>query len=204
MAGMGNLAATRASQAGGARVVARTGWTTAEELLALPDDGYRYELLRGELKRMSPAGNRHGRLAANIAASLWIHVRANGLGTVYAAETGYQLASAPDHVRAPDVSFIGRERLERTGETDGYWPGAPDLAVEVVSPGDRRAEVEEKVRDWLDAGAGMVLVVDFHRGRTVRIHRPPSHVVDLTGDDVVDGGDVVPGWRLPVSEIFDS
>ena len=201
---MGNPAATRASQAGGARMIAGTGWTTAGELLNLPDDGCRYELLRGELKRMSPAGNRHGRLAANVMISLGVHVRANGLGAVYAAETGYQLASDPDHVRAPDVSFIGRERLERTGETDGYWPGAPDLAVEVVSPGDRRAEVEEKVRDWLDAGAGMVLVVDFHRGRTVQVHRPPSRVVDLTEGDVVDGGNVVPGWRLPVSELFDS
>ena len=196
--------ATGTSQADEARVRARTGWMTAEDLLHLPDDGCRHELIRGKLKRMAPAGNRHGRLAANVAASLWIHVRVHGLGAVYAAETGYRLASDPDHVRAPDASFISSERLERTGETDGYWPGAPDLAVEVVSPGDRRTEVEEKVRDWLDAGARMVVVVDSHPGRTVRIHQPPSLVSTLTEDDVIDGGDVVPGWRLPVRKMFDS
>lgn len=199
---MGSVTGT--SQADEAHAGARTGWMTAEELLHLPDDGCRHELLRGKLKRMAPAGNRHGRLAANVAASLWIHVQAHGLGAVYAAETGYRLASDPDHVRAPDASFISRERLERTGETDGYWPGAPDLAVEVVSPGDRRTEVEEKVRDWLDSGAGMVVVVDAHHDRTVRIHHPPSLASTLTEDDVIDGGDVVPGWRLPVREIFDS
>ena len=164
--------ATGTSQADEAHVRARTGWMTAEDLLHLPDDGCRHELIRGKLKRMAPAGNRHGRLAANVAASLWIHVRAHGLGAVYAA--------------------------------DGYWPGAPDLAVEVVSPGDRRTEVEEKVRDWLDAGARMVVVVDSHPGRTVRIHQPPSLVSTLTEDDIIDGGDIVPGWRLPVRKIFDS
>ena len=181
-----------------------TSSMTAEDLLHRPDDGYRHELIRGELKRMSPAGHRHGRLAANVMISLGVHVRTHDLGAVYAAETGYQLASDPDHVRAPDVSFVSRERLARIGETDGYWPGAPDIAVEVVSPGDRYAEVEEKVRCWLDAGTRMVVVVDPPRNRTVRVHRPRSLVVDLTADEILDGGDVVPGWRLPIREIFDS
>lgn len=118
------------------------------------------------------------------------------------------LKSDPDTVRAPDVSFVSRERLEEIGETDGYWPAAPDLVVEVMSPNDRYADVEAryadveaKVLEWLDAGMRMVIVVN-PRTRSVRVHRSPSDVVDLTVDDVIEGGDVVPGWRLPVSRVF--
>jgi Uma2 family endonuclease len=73
------------------------------------------------------------------------HVEERGLGAVYAAETGFLLGRDPDTVRAPDAAFVRRERVEEVGETEGYWPGAPDLAVEVVSPGDAYAEVEGKV-----------------------------------------------------------
>lgn len=123
------------------------------------------------------------------------------MGEVYAAETGYILEFAPHTVRAPDVSFISRERLAEIGETDGYFPAAPDLAVEVVSPNDRYADVEAKVLDWLDAGTRMVIVVN-PRTLSVRVHRSPTDVVTLTLDDVIEGEDAVPGWRLPVSEIF--
>ena len=120
---------------------------------------------------------------------------------MYAAETGYILEFDPDTVRAPDVSFISRERLNAIGETDGYWPAAPDLAVEVISPNDRYADVEAKVLEWLDAGTRMVIVVN-PRTRSVRVHRSPSDVVTLTVDHVIDGEDVVPGWSLVVSRIF--
>ena len=174
---------------------------TADELLDMPDDGWRYELIRGELIRMSPAGNRHGKFAMRVGTPLGVYVDDNDLGEVYAAETGYFLAFDPDTVRAPDVSFISRERLDEIGETDGYWPAAPDLAVEVISPNDRYAEVEAKVLEWLDAGTRMVIVVN-PRTRLVRVHRSPSNVVTLTSDDVIEGGDVVPGWSLAVSRIF--
>ena len=175
---------------------------TAEDLLLLPDDGYRYELIRGELKQMSPAGNYHALLTANVTSSLVIHVRVDNLGRVYTGDPGYLISSDPDTVRAPDVAFISRERLEEIGETDGYWPGAPDLVVEVISPNDRYTEVEEKVTEWLEAGAKMVIVVNPRR-RSVRVHRSPSDVIDLTEGDVIDGADVVPGWTLPISEIFE-
>ena len=174
---------------------------TADELLDMPDDGYRYELIRGELIQMSPAGHAHGNFAANVSGPLWVYVRANDLGKVYAAETGYILDIDSHTVRAPDVSFVSRERLEEIGETDGYFPAAPDLAVEVISPNDRYIEVEAKVLDWLDAGTRMVVVVN-PRTRTVRVYRSPTNVADLILDDEIDGGDVIPGWRLPVSEIF--
>ena len=173
---------------------------TAEEILLLPDDGYRYELVRGDLKQMSPSGNYHGRLASNVNVPLGSYVRANDLGQTYVADTGYLISS--DTVRAPDVAFISRERLEKIGETDGYWPGAPDLVVEVISPNDRYTEVEEKVAEWLGAGARMVIVVNPRR-RSVRVHRSLSDVIDLTQGDVIDGADVVPGWTLPLSEIFE-
>ena len=174
---------------------------TADELLDMPDDGYRYELIRGELIQMSPAGNLHGNFAANVSGPLWVYVRANNLGKVYIAEAGYILDLDSHTVRAPDLSFISRKRLEEIGETHGYFPAAPDLAVEVVSPNDRYTEVEAKVLEWLDAGTRMVIVVN-PRTQTVRVYLSPTNFADLTLDDEIDGGNVVPGWRLAVSEIF--
>ena len=150
---------------------------------------------------MTPAGHHHGRVAINLTTPLDQHVRAHRLGVVFAAETGFRLESDPDTVRAPDVAFIQRERAEKVGDGDGYWPGAPDLAVEVVSPGDSFGEVEEKVFDWLDAGCRMVVVVN-PRKRTATVYRSRSDIAVLTEGDELDGGDVVPGWRLPVRELF--
>ena len=109
---------------------------------------------------MTPAGNEHGKIAMSVAWRLAQHVEAHGLGAVYAAETGFRLASDPDTVRAPDAAFVSQARLDAVGAVAGYWPGAPDLVVEVVSPGDRYGEVAEKVADWLAAGTQMVVVVE--------------------------------------------
>jgi Uma2 family endonuclease len=174
---------------------------TAEDLLRMPDDGFRYELVRGELRKMTPAGHQHGRIAINVTLPLAQHVRAHNLGTVYAAETGFRLAADPDTVRAPDVAFIRRDRVEAVDDVQGYWPGAPDLAVEVISPSDTYTEVEEKLFDWLDAGARLVIAVN-PRQHTVTVYRSRADIVQLTEDDTLDGGDVVPGWSLPVREVF--
>ena len=130
-------------------MVSKPRLVTAEELLNMPDDGYRYELVRGELRKMAPAGYRHGKSAGKINGLLFVHVTANNLGTVPTAETGFLLASDPDLVRVPDVAFVRREREEAVGIVDGFFPGPPDLAVEVISPHDRYTEVAEKVEDWL-------------------------------------------------------
>src|SRR5262245_36616574 len=120
---------------------------TADELLRLPDDGFRYELIHGELRRMSPAGSKHGVVAMNIALSLGSHVRTHALGRVFAAETGFLLSQDPDHVRAPDSAFVRKERADEVGDTEKFWPGPPDLAVEVISPSDTYTDVEERVFD---------------------------------------------------------
>lgn len=174
---------------------------TAEELLALPDDEFRYELIQGTLRQMAPAGGHHGYLASGIGASLHHHVKANDLGRVFAAETGFVLASDPDTVRAPDAAFVRKERVEEAGAVEGYWPGAPDLAVEVISPNDRYTEVEDKVMEWLEAGTRMVAVVNPQR-ETVTVHRSRRDITVLEAEDALDGGDVVPGWSLSVGELF--
>jgi Uma2 family endonuclease len=176
---------------------------TAEELFVMPDDGFRYELVEGELKKTVPVGSEHGYVALRFGRLLGNYVETSGLGRVYAAETGFNLASNPDTVRASDVAFVRRERVEVVGRVEGFWPGAPDLAVDVVSPGDTHAAVMGKAVAWLEAGCCMVLVADPEQD-AVTVYRSREDVRILVSEagDVIDGADVVPGWRLPVAEVF--
>ncbi len=175
---------------------------TAEELFDMPDDGFhRYELVRGELIKMPPPGAYHGKSATRVGMRLGNYVNENDLGEVYIAEVGFLIGSNPDHVRAPDVAFVRREREDEVGDTHRYFPGPPDLAIEVISPNDIYREVEEKVQDWLDAGTRMVIVINPRR-REVKVHTPLADTVTLTPGDTLDGGDVVPGWTMPVSGAF--
>jgi Uma2 family endonuclease len=175
---------------------------TADDLWRMPDDGFRYELVQGEIRRMTPAGARHGAVAINAGARLGQYVRENGLGVVFGAETGFKISANPDTVRAPDVAFVRRDRIGKAGIPDGYWIGAPDLAVEVVSPGDSYTEVQEKVLDWLAAGTRMVIVLDPGK-RVVSVHRATAATL-LGENDVLSGEDVVPGWSVAVKDdLFD-
>lgn len=175
---------------------------TAEELLNMPDDGFRYELIRGELKKMSPAGQFHGEYGSNIIISLGGYVKLNRQGKIYNSDTGFILARDPDDVRAPDAAFVSNRRLNEIGESAGFARGAPDIAVEVISPSDRYTEVDEKVCDWLNAGCRAVIVVN-PRNRTVKVHRSPTDVTTLTESDTLEISDVVPGWRMRVKDIFE-
>ena len=179
----------------------RAGLVSAEELLDMPDDGYQYELVRGELRKMAPAGARHSNIGMTVGTSLNFHVMSNHLGTVFGADGGFLLERNPDTVRAPDVAFVRRERMEEVGLMDSYWPGPPDLAVEVISPNDRYTEVVEKVEEWLKAGTRMVVVVDPRR-KVAAVHRSGREPVTLAEGAVLDGDDVVPGWRMALGDIF--
>jgi Uma2 family endonuclease len=174
---------------------------TAEELLRMPDDGFRYELVRGELVKMAPAGEEHGDIAMRVGAPLWQYVETNKLGRVYAAETGFQIASNPDTVRVPHAAFVSQQRIGEVRPGRGYRVGAPDLAIEVLSPSDTYTGVEDKVHDWLDAGTLMVIVVNPRR-QTVTVYRSRTDIVILTKDEELDGKDVVPGWTLRIADLF--
>jgi Uma2 family endonuclease len=173
---------------------------TAEDLERLPNDHMRHELVRGELRTMPLAVSEHGILVIRLSIPLAMHVNANQLGRVFAPGTGFRITADPDTVRAPDVAFVRKERTPPTGIPKSYWPGAPDLAVEIVSPKDTYEEVEEKVQEWLDAGTSVVWVVSPKR-RTVTVHRSAKDVVPLTEKDELDGGTLLPGFRCRVSEI---
>jgi Uma2 family endonuclease len=173
---------------------------SAAEFARLPDDPFwRYELVRGRVVREPPPGEQHGSMAARLAHFLLEFVDPRGLGDVR-VESGYILAREPDTVRGPDVSFMRRERLG--GYLARTWPDVPpDLAVEVLSPSDRPGRVREKVDDYLAAGCRLVWVVDT-RHRTVTVHEPPSPPLVVKEQEVLEGGTVLPGLRLPLQRLF--
>jgi Uma2 family endonuclease len=173
---------------------------TADELLRLPRGRARHELVRGELRTMPLFEWPQACAISEVSFVLREYVRTEHLGQVVAG-VGFQLATNPDTVRAAAVAFLRRERVEATGRVRGYWPGPPDLAFEVISPNDLYTEVDEKVAEWLEHGTQLVFVVNPRR-RTVAVHRPGQPVRILAGDDLLDGEDVVPGWTLPVRELF--
>jgi Uma2 family endonuclease len=176
-----------------------TNLMTADELLRLPAGRFRYELVKGELLTMSPAGEEHGAVIMNLAVPLGHFVKANKLGRAYGAETGFKLESDPDTVLAPDIAFVKMERLGAL--IKGYRVGAPDLVVEVISPGESKNKVEKKTSRWLQGGALVVWLVDPHT-RTVSVWRLNTETRFLAEGDLLSCDDIVPGFSLPVSEIF--
>jgi Uma2 family endonuclease len=174
---------------------------TAEDLFQLPDDDYKYELVEGGLIRMPPSGGEHGYVASNIAGLLRNYVKASNLGVVCGAETGFVLKRNPDTVRAPDASFVAKERIPAEGIPRTYWPFAPDLAVEVVSPNDRFDEVQEKVAEYFTAGTRLVWVV-LPKTRTVLVYRGLHEVHSLSANDELNGEAVLPGFTCRVAELF--
>ena len=176
----------------------QTQLITADELLLMPDDGYRYELLRGVLIRRMPPGDRHGDVAAWAAVEFGTYVRTNGYGSVR-AEMGYKLEVDPDTVRAPDVSWIAPENSREP--IPGYRDGAPDLAVEVKSPNDSRPEMFAKAQMWIGYGTRIVLVLD-PEPVTVTVYRPSSEPATLGEDDTLVLDDLLPGFSCPVWRLF--
>jgi Uma2 family endonuclease len=171
---------------------------TVEEFMNIDDDDrYRHELIKGELLTMPSPKPLHGRVVANLSFLLLQYARPKRLGDIH-AESGYHLEHDPDTVLGPDVSFVSAERVDRTDEH--YYEGPPDLAVEVLSPSDRKGYVERKLAIYLERGARSVWLVDPRR-RTVEVVSSLDNRRLLHEDDeLVD--DTVPGFRVKVSEIF--
>jgi len=176
------------------------GPLTADDLLRSRIPDKRTELVRGQLIVREPAGSLHGRVAMNLGVELGVYVKRTGAGVLFAAETGFKLASDPDTVRAPDVAFIAGSRVPPP-DTRGYAALAPDLVVEVLSPGDRPGEVLAKVADWLSAGSRLVWVVDPER-RVARVYRHDGSETIVAADGALDGEDVLPGFICPLTTIL--
>ena len=173
---------------------------TAEDVERISLPGKQVELVRGRLVVREPPGTWHGAIAANLAYYLSDFVRRQGLGQVFAQDTGFKIASDPDTVRAPDVAFVGTERTDRI-RARGYAELAPDLLAEILSPDDRPAEVLAKVADWLAAGTKIVWVVDPER-REVRVYRQDGSLSVLGNSDSLDGEDVLPGFTCPLTNVL--
>ena len=178
------------------------GLMTAEELAALPDDGYHhYELVRGELVSMAPSVALPSVVSGTAAIVIGSYVLRHKLGIIGTAEGGFVLSTEPDTVRAPDVWFVRTERVPAGRIPQTFWPGAPDLAVEVLSPSDRFADVLQKAQDYLDAGTRLVWVID-PVGRSAAVFLPEGRPLLLGEDGVLDGGDVLPGFSVSLRDLL--
>lgn len=170
--------------------------------MALPEeDGYRLELANGLLVREPAPGPRHGQVVARLLATLWNFVDQEELGVVF-VETAFTLAADGPIVRVPDVAFVSAAHIPADGVTDRFWVLGPDLVVEVVSPSNRMSEMQQKIIEYLDAGTRVVWIVDPSK-HTVTTYRSRSEIRILVTEDVLEGQDVLPGLRIPVSELFD-
>jgi Uma2 family endonuclease len=176
---------------------------TAEDLWKMPEvPGKRYELVNGELVEMPGAGGQHMAMVVFIFEVLKAFVVEHDLGIVYPDGLAYIIARNPDRVRIPDVSFVTHERVPEGGPPEGFWPVAPNLAVEVVSPSDSAGDLHYKVRDYLTSGVELVWVV-WPKSQVVSVHTPGAAVRELELHDELVGGDLLPGFRVRVSELFD-
>ncbi len=171
---------------------------TLEEFMNIDDEPNRHELIKGELLTMNPPKPLHGRIVINLALILGQHVKANRLGVVY-SESGYHLERDPDTVLGPDMSFVSAQRVDNSDEH--YYDGPPDLAIEVLSPSNRKGYINRKLAVYLETGTRSVWLVD-PRHRTVEAISSTGERRTLhETDELVD--DTVPGFRVKVSEIFE-
>lgn len=174
---------------------------TADDLIGVEDECHQYELVRGELFKMAPAADDHSRREVRSVVRVANFVYANELGEVYAGDAGFLLERDPDTVRSPDIAFVRRERVRPIDSATGYVPGAPDLAVEIVSSSNSAEEIDERVADYLRTGSRLVWVYYPRRG-ALRVFRADRSSVELGPPDTVSGEDVLPGFAMKVADLF--
>ena len=158
-----------------------------------------HELIRGELYPIMPAGTLHGVVASGLSTYLSFFVLENDLGEITAAETGFKLIN--QSTVGADIGFISKENLSKFGVPDSFFPTAPDLAVEVVSPSNSSEEISTKVEDYLSSGSRLVWIV-YPKRKVVFVYRQSNTVSILHEADEIDGEDVIPNFRLPLEKIF--
>ncbi len=174
---------------------------TADELLRLSSQGVRGELIRGVLSETMPTGRAHGRVVVNLATELRAFAKPRRLGILTASDSGVWLERDPDTVREPDIAFFSAQTSPLDEWVHGYAEVVPDLVVEVGSPSNSRRELNDKALMWLGFGVRLVWVIHPDT-RTVDAHRTSHPVVTLSGDQTLDGLDVLPGFTCPVRDIF--
>ena len=174
---------------------------SAEELLRLDMPGKSTELVRGRLIVREPPNTHHGRVQANLTVLLGSFVRAHRLGAIFGQDTGFRIASDPDTVRAPDLAFVRQERVAQI-PSRGYAALAPDLIVEILSPGDRPGEVLAKLGEWLGAGVELAWLIDPDR-QVAYVYRSDGSITPIARDGQLDGESVFPGFSCAVAELFE-
>ena len=179
-------------------MVATRKWTV-EELAAEPPQG-RWELIDGELVAMTPSGAEASTAGSNLDAMVNAHVRRHRLGFTFNAEGGFRPDPASETLRSPDVAFVAKDRLPKERQT-GFFDGAPDLTVEVISPSETATEVEAKVRDYLAAGTKLVWLV-YPDEKMVRVHRPDGTTALVQADGRLSGEELLPGFELALDELW--
>lgn len=173
---------------------------SAEEFIELvAHDERKLELVGGEVVEVVRPGPLHGRRLTRL--NVLLEPAASEAGGWLASDVGCRVARDPDQIRGPDLLYMSPERLPPDWRERSFLEGAPDLAIEVVSPGDTMADLQAKVREYLAAGSRLVWLVE-PRSRTVTVYRPDGSATLLGEDDTLTGEDVLPGLRLPVRQIF--
>ncbi len=175
-----------------------TTLVTAEELFWMPSEDAHVELIAGGIERTPLSSALHGLVASDVGIRISEHVHRLRLGTTVAANTGFILRRNPDTVRAPDFAFV---RKDRWSDAEEYFPGAPDLAIEVIEPYETYSNVNAKVRDWLECGVRLLIVIDLGKQSAI-IHRSLTESTHIDINGSLDGGAVVPGWTLPLRDLF--
>lgn len=172
---------------------------TVDELDQMDLGDGRYELIDGELVEMSPAGWDHGKIGARAIARLWTYADQLKLGEVVNADTGFALA--PREVRCADVAFVSAARLVGLPEPTKILRIAPDLVVEIVSPTDRPGAIDQKIAEWLAAGVRLLWLFQ-PKTRSITVYAPGQPPQMLGPDRYLAGGEVLPGFRVRVSDFF--
>ena len=181
-------------------IVAPKIWTD-EEFMALPDDGHHYEIINGELINMGNSGALHGYVCSTLMILLGGYVRQHNLGAMLDSSTAFKMKNG--NKRSTDIAFFAKERLQGIAVLpSGYLEGAPDLAVEVLSPGNTVEEIDDKLTEYFENGSRLVWVINptQHYVLVYRSAQEPDRL--LKGKDSLDGEEVIPGFTLAIADLF--